>query len=150
MVEGTQVDWNNSTTHSYLTQRNNMNSFLTVLTGLGFSNNLSVLIDPIIHIFVEATTKTIQEVQHSVTSLVKAGKTFSETAIKNFDYYFLNSVTGNLLTLVLTINSYSEDSKFLSDEQNIKLNEAGIHLMNLINSFGRSLDSFYTVGEEAS
>ena len=70
--------------------------------------------------------------------------------MKNFDYYFLNSVTGNLLTLILTINSYSEDSKFLKDEHNAKINEASIHLMNLVNSFGKSLDSFYSIGEESS
>lgn len=63
---GAQHGWNLPTPQSYLILRNNMNAFLMTLTGLGFSNNLAILIDPIIELFIESVSKTFKDTQLAV------------------------------------------------------------------------------------
>lgn len=59
MIEGEKLDWNNSAPHAYLTLRNNTSAFITTLTGLSFSNNMSLIIDPIVELFLGHTVKAI-------------------------------------------------------------------------------------------
>lgn len=75
---------------------------------------------------------------------IKSGKQFSATAIKNFDFYFLNSLSATLYSLILTISSYSEESQFLKENQSDILTDCTVSLIGLVNTFGQSLEPFST------
>lgn len=128
---------------SYSIIKTNMVNFLNCISGFAFSNNVSEFFIEIVQSYIDKMIVTLKK----MSEIYKEKGQVSKSQIENMDKYFLNSLSCNFYTLIVTINSYNENRGLLSEEVENKLKELYISLMGMVNSLSTNIESYIPKNE---